>query len=158
MAVVLKKVKNFNAVRIISEIDGAVDHDNSNWDKYKEDPIANENVIKFKPNQVPTIFLCNFELKAKEAAKIKDSMMGAIDEDKNMSLNYGNWGYWVAKLTLKEIQNPPGEKDVLELKKDSKGYVSEETLNKLESLGIIKEIFLHYIKLTQTDELNNAKN
>jgi len=158
MAVKITDQRKVNAVRIISRSDGAIDEANSDWDLYNQDPIKNEGALKFLPKGQPTIFLCNFDISGKESALIKDAMIGGKDDDENTKMSIGKWGYLVTKITLKDIQNPEGEKDVIELKKDSKGYVSDDTMTKLEKIGIVTEILTHWVKLTQTGVKAEAKN
>ena len=157
MGISVKDVRRFNAVQIISKIDDAIDHEASDWEKYEDDPIGNMDALKFLPNKKPTIFLCNFELSAKDDAKIQDAMFGGIDEDKNPKPAFGNWALAVAKYTLKAIENPPETNDPILFKTDAKKAVSDETLNILQKAGIIQEIFNHYIKLTKTEVGQNAK-
>jgi len=158
MAVKLTDQRKLNAVRIISQADSAVDESASDWDLYKKDPIKNIDAIKFHPKTQPTIFLCNFEMSGKESALVKDSMIGGKDDDNNAKMAFGKGGYILTKMTLKDIQNPEGEKDVIELKKDSKGYVSDETMTKLEQIGITTEILIHWSNLTQAGVKAEAKN
>lgn len=158
MAIKTNERQRYNAVRLISRADSAVDQDMSDWDSYAANPVANEHVLRFKPGCQPTILLCNFEVSGKEAAAIKDAMMAGLDSDNNAKVSYGRWAYTVVKTVLKAIENPPGERDVIELKKDSKGYASDQTLTELERLGILTEIFTHYITLTQSDVRDHAKN
>ena len=159
MALILSQKKKFNCVRIISKQDSALDLAASDWDKYQENPIENEASLKFKEGQQPTIFICNFDLSGIDAAEIKDAMIKGIDEEsKQLKLAYGRWAYMVVKLTLKEIQNPTGIKDVIELKKDSHGHVDGYTMSMLEQFGMVQEIFSHFISLTHSDVKAEAKN
>lgn len=158
MAVILSEKRKFNCVRIISKVDSAVDANESDWDLYNEDPLKNEDALKFKPNSQPTIFVCNFEVTGKESAIIKDAMLAGMDSDNNAKVSYGKWAYTVVKTVLKSIENPAGERDVIEFKKDGRGYVADDTLTKLEKYGILTEIFTHWITLTQSDVRDNAKN
>lgn len=158
MGISLGKQKRFNCVRIISRIDDAVDHEASDWTRYDEDPIENEDALKFLADKHPTIFLCNFELDAKSNAKIQDAMFSGIDEDKNPRPALGAWSLAVAKYTLKSIENHPSVKDPIRFKADSRGLVSDETLDVLQKAGIISEIFSHYSKLSQSGVSKNVKN
>ena len=158
MAISVSNVKRLNAVRIISRIDDAIDNDASDWEKYDEDPIENESALKFLADKLPTIFICNFELDAKDNSRVQDSMFAGIDEDKNPRPAYGAWSLSVVKYSLKGIENPPGCKDPIRFKVDSKGNTSEETLNMLQKVGIISEVFNHYLKMTQTGVNKNLKN
>ena len=158
MAIVLSDVKKLSIVKIISKSDSALDLDRSDWEAYESDLIANEHKLVFKTDQEPTVFVCKFDLSGKEAAIAKDAMIGGVDEDKQVKLSYGKWAYTVVRMVLKEIKNPAGVSDTIELKKDSKGYVDEYTMSLLEQAGVVSEIFNHYVSLTQTDVKGEAKN
>jgi hypothetical protein len=114
---------------------------------------------KGKP-MVPTVFICNFDTTGREAAKIKNALISGVDDDKNAKITMGDWQYQVVRTCLKEIENPPGVDDVIKFKKDGRGYVLESTMDQLEKVGIIQEIFGHYTTLTKEDEAvrDNAKN
>jgi len=160
MAVKLSQKRNLSTVRIISKIDDAVDDNGTDWELYNEDPISNESAIKFKEGKKPTYFICNFDFTGKEAASTKDAMM-KIDEEKNPSVAYGRWAYKVAQIALKDIDNPSDvpEMDKLKVKKDGgTGYVMDSVMTDLERLGVVSEIFQHYLTLTQTPDRKNAKN
>ena len=159
MAIRKTKKRALNAVKIICLQDGAIDEEASDFDLYRKDPIGNADALKFLPNEKPTYFICNFEVSGKEMAIIKDSMTGGVDDEKNVKTNFGKWAYTVVKMTLKVIDNPPEVKDGIELKFDSKRYVSDATMTDLEQCGVLGEIFQHWITLTQTNEERaNAKN
>jgi hypothetical protein len=157
MAISINTIKRLNCVRLISRVDDAVDHDASDWEKYDEDPMNNENAIKFLADKQPTIFTCNFEVDAKTNAKIQDAMFAGIDDDKQPKPAYGGWALAVVKHTLKGIENPASTVDPIRLKVDNKGAVSEETLNFLQQCGIISEIFNHYLKLTSKENAQTSK-
>jgi hypothetical protein len=150
--------KKLNAVRFISKSDSALDLENCNYDEYMEDPNAKEATLKFLEGQAPTIFILNFELSGKEHAMLQDNMFGGVDEDKQPKITMGKWGYNAVKACLKDIQNPPNETQVIRLKKDSKGYVSDETMTELQKFGLVNELFNLYFSLTQTDIRSNSKN
>jgi len=158
MGISISRQKRLNCVRIISKVDDAVDHEASDWTKYDEDPIENEDALKMLPEKHPTIFICNFELDAKSNAKVQDAMFSGIDEDKNPRPALGAWSLAVAKHTLKAIENHPSTKDPIRFKADSRGLVSDETLDVLQNVGVISDIFNHYSKLSQTGVSKNVKN
>ena len=160
MAVKMSQKRNLSSVRLISKIDDAVDEEKSDWDEYSKDPITNESAIKFIEGKKPTYFVCNFDFSGKQSASVKDAMV-KIDEEKNPSVAYGRWGYKVAQIALKDIENPPDvpEMDKIRIKKDGgTGYVMESVMTDLERLGVVAEIFQHYLTLSQTPEKKNAKN
>ncbi len=154
------EVKSLKHVRIILKHDPALDHeamkDTEIWSEYVEDPLRNEGLLKFKEGKTPTVFICNFEVSGKEGAKIKNNTIGGADEDKNPTISYGSWGYAVVRIVLKEIENP----GLIKFKKDSRGYVDEFTMSKLEQFKCIDPIFDMYIGLTKQDKdvADNAKN
>lgn len=149
--------RKLNCVRIICPFDPAVDKEamegSDILEQYEDDPIKNEGLLKFKPGQAPTVFICNFDLKGSESAYIKDSM-SKMDRDKQPALAYGSWEYTTVRVVLKEIENP----GKLKFKKDSKGYVDEFTMGQLEKFGIVSHIFGVYNKLTKPEMRANAKN
>jgi len=150
--------KKLNAIRFISKSDSALDLENCNYDEYAEDPNVKESELKFIEGQMPTIFVLNFELSGKEHAMLQDNMFAGVDEEKQPRLTMGKWAYNVVKSCLKDIQNPPNETQVIRLKKDSKGYVSDETMTELQRFGVMTEIFNLYFSLTQTDVKAHSKN
>ena len=158
MAFEVKDVKNLAAVRVICPHDPALDKeamaDTDILELYEEDPIRNESLLKFKEGMLPSIFVCNMKLSGKESARIKDSMAGGQDDDKNMKISYGSWEYAVVKTILKDIQNPGS----IKFKKDSKGYVAESTMSELEQFGIVQHLFVVYMKLSNPEVKDSAKN
>lgn len=160
MAFTTTNARPLNAVRIVSRADDAVDHEASDWDEYMDDAIKNAASLKMKPGKSATYFLCNFQLTGKESARIKDAMIKGVDRDSNeMNMSYGRWAYTVAKLTLKDIQNPPNVDGIIEYKKDGTGYVLDSVLDVLESAGVVQEIFNHWVALTQNkDTIGHEKN
>lgn len=153
------------AVRIISRTDDALDWDNPDmdFDKYLEDAVKNESCLKFKEGAEPTVFLCNFDFNGHESATIKNFMLGSQDKFSGESkggqkMTMGSWAYMVAKYALKEIQNPADlpEADRLVLKKESGKYADDQTIGGLARIGIVDEIFVHYLNLTQKDQTKGA--
>lgn len=155
------QVKSLKHVRIICKHDPAIDqeylNDNPNiWDEYVEDPIKKEGTLRFLEGKSPTVFICNFELSAKEASRVEDSQIGGLDDDKKPKVAMGSWKYQVVRLVLKDIENP----GVIKFKKDSQGYVDAFTLTQLEQFKILDTIWGSYLLLTKdaTDLKANAKN
>jgi len=163
MAIRISAVK-YNACRIVSREDDSLDFDNEemDFDLYVKDCIKNEGALRFKEGQKPTIFLCNFDFSGKEATAIKNYMAGSGDEfgsKQDTKVTMGSWAYKVVQMGLREIENPAGTKDGLELKKDGKGggkYVSEATMTQLIQMGIVDELFVHYLALTKADKVREA--
>lgn len=159
MAFVKNDRKKLNHIRVICAHDPAVDMEatgEENWEKYREDPVKNEGLIKFHESQEPTIFVCNYELSAKEDAVIQDASIKSIDDEKRPQLAFGNWQLTVVKIVLKDIINPKGVKGI-EMKKDSRGYASDQTLNELKAFGILGEIFSSYVTVTSDKQKIKAE-
>jgi len=156
----MTQVRKLNAIRLISRKDSAVDEEASDWDLYDEDPQKNAKCIVMNKGQEPTVFICNFDTTGKEGAKIKNALISGVDDDKQAKITMGDWQYTVIRICLKGIENPPGVPDTIDFKKDGNGYVSERTMDQLERVGIIAELFGHYTTLTKDDEDTraNAKN
>ena len=158
MAVRKGAKRNLKNLEIISEQDDAVDMDQSDWDQYKE--TCDTKYLVFKPNTEPTIFLCDFELKGKEAENVKNAMLKGVDEDGNPSLAIGSYSHRIVKYTLKDIKNPGdlSAEDRIEYKKESGQYAHADTIAELETLGIVTEIFNFYTRLVLAGARANAKN
>jgi hypothetical protein len=158
MAIMLQNDRPLNAVQIIARIDDAVDNSASDWEKYDEtlDP---QHLVMLAGKE-PTIFLCNFEVSAKDRASINNSIMQGVDEEGKPKVGLGSWQLSVARIVLKDIQNPASVPDAQKLvfTKDGRGYTDDRTLNKLSRLGIIVEIFNHFVKHTEKDYRKEAKN
>jgi hypothetical protein len=156
---ILDEDRKLNAVRFISKIDSAVDPDLSDRKLYEEDIIKNADKLVMKKGQEPTIFLLNFDLTAKEDALIKDAQIKGIDDDKNAIMALGKWAYTVARVCLKDIQNPPGVKGI-EFKKEGRGFPDDRTLDKISKYGIVEEIWHQYLSLTshKAEVKKEAKN
>lgn len=138
-----------NAVRIIASADDAVDRSASDWEAYKE--TRDESKLVLLPGKAPTIFICNFEAGIKEAKLIDNAMMATKGDDDKPSLAYGSWAQMVAKVTLKEIQNPEymPEAKRLVMRKDGAGYVHDDLLGKLQRAGVVNDIFNAYMTSQQ---------
>lgn len=152
MAVKKQPKKNLSVVEIISEQDDAVDNEaeGTDWEAYRETLDPSKLVIKGSP----TVFVCNFDLSAKQAEGIRNSMAGSG------GITLGSWSQRVVRSTLKEIRNPPEipAVDQLILKKNSDGTVHDDTITELERAGIVQEIFNHYMRLVGVGGRANAKN
>ena len=158
MALKKQNKRPINAIEVISKDDGAVDLEQSNWEEYAK--TGDRSHLVFVEGEQPTIFLCNFKLKGKEARSIKNNMIGGKDDDGNPKISLGDWSYRVVKQTLKDIINPadsnPMESFVF--KKDADGYVHDDLLAELDSLGMVDAIFGMYTSLTSGGARDNAKN
>lgn len=159
MAITTTDIRNLSAVRLFSRKDDAIEKE-TDWDKYAEDPIANEGEIKIVAGKQATVFIFNFDWDAKTEAKLQDKAHGGFDEDKNSKTNIGSYAYNVVRLALKGIENPPGVKDVIVYKQDSGKYASKETMDKLYRAGLIGELFSYWLllKAEGKDEEAEIKN
>lgn len=158
MAIKFQRKASINAVEVISENDDAIDQEKSDFKAYRE--TGDTSKLAFLPGKQPTIFLCNFALKGKEAAAIKNAMVDGKDEDGDPKLAIGTWSFRVARFTLKDIKNPadlPADEQ-LQFKKDEAGYCHDEVLAQLDQYGIINEIFAMYSSLVLGGAKANAKN
>jgi hypothetical protein len=158
MAIRFEQKQKLNALELVSVNDDAIDADNSDIAAYKE--TGDINKLKFLADKQPTIFLMNFELKGREAMLIKNAMLEGKDEGGNPQLAFGSWTFRIIKYTLKDIKNPadlPEDCSVV-FKKDERGYVHDSILNKLDSLGILDELFGFYSRLALSAVKSNAKN
>lgn len=157
MAVTLKNLRPLNAVIVYSQCDDAIDHEASDWERYREDVIKNADALVFLADKVPTKFICNFEFNGKSDAAVKDSMMSGVDRDNNVKMSMGTWQYEVVRRSLKVIENPPGAADVIKLKLESGLYVDKNTMTSLTRAGVSAEIFDAYLKLKEGDDEEKAE-
>lgn len=158
MAFKKSEIKKMNCFRMISRHDPAVDRDASDFKLYDKDPIKNASAIVLKPDESATIFILNFSVKGHERAAIDDAMLSAQGGDGGYVPSYGNWPYTVAKFTLKGIENPPAEKDGIIFKKDGRGYVMDDVIAELQQVGVLYEIFLHWLEYIKATPRGKEKN
>jgi len=151
MALVASERK-LNAIRYVCRKDDAVDLEASDRELYDEDPVKNADALVMKKGKEPTYFILNFEINGREDAMIKDARLKGVDEDKNPIMAMGKWAYTVTKICLKDIQNPPGVKALVEYKKDGKGYVVDNVLDKIAPYGVIDEIWQLFLSLREVKE------
>ena len=158
MAIMNTVERALNAVQIISRIDDAIDHAASDWAAY--DATLDAAHLKLVQGKQPTIFVCNFDLTAKDRAAINDAMLAGTDDDGKPKVGLGSWQLAVTRLVLKDIQNPDyvPEASRIAFKMDGNRHADPRTLNQLSRLGIIQEIFNHFIQVTEKDHRREAKN
>jgi len=152
MAIRIDKKISWNAVRLISENDDALDKGENEddwketvWAKYKK--TLNPDDLTFVPDCQPTIFLCNFELKAHDTAAIKDAMLKGGNQ-----VAFGSWSQAVAKHVLKDIINPeyvPMDERIA-FRKDGMGLAHDEVIGFLDRVGVVTEIFTAYNEKTSS--------
>ena len=157
MAIRTQARARLNAVEMIAKIDDAID-DGADYDAYVK---ANDrNLLKFKPGLQPTVFLLNLEFSGKEAEAVKNAIVSGKDEDGSPKVALGSWSFKVAKLSLKDIINPP---DVpleaqMKMKKDDRGFAHDDLLGELDRLGIVQDIFSFYTTHVMSPARSAAKN
>jgi len=159
MAIKLDQFKKFNCVEIISQSDDAVDTEESDFDEYQA--TGDQKHLVFVDGKQPTKFICNFEMKGKQAARIKNAMVGGHDEEtKRPKVTIGDWSFKVVKYVLKDIQNPEGleEGQAIKFRKDKDGYVHDEVLVILDRIGVVSEIFTMYSNLVGSGARDHTKN
>jgi len=150
--------KRFNSIRYISRIDSAIDKEASDREAYEKDPMGNADKLVLKDGQEPTIFVLNFELNSKAHELIKNSRSKRASSD-GVELTMGSWSQNVCRVVLKDIINPPGVEGI-KFKKDGRGYVADSTLDILERLNIVDEIWTLYLGMTNEtqEEQEHAPN
>lgn len=151
---------NLACVPVILEQDDALDldHPECNYKQYQT--TGDEKHLRYLADKEPTKFICNFQFNAKESAIAKNSMMGTKDDEGNPSIALGSWQFKVARIALKDIQNPsylPEDQSFKMVKYE--GYVDEKLLNELSSYGVVDAIFTMYSNLVLNNAVRkNAKN
>ena len=150
--------KALNAVEVISREDDSLDLEKSDWEGYASSGDVSK--LAFVADKQPTIFLCNFELKGKQAESIKNNMLSGKDEDGNPRVALGSWSFKVVKIVLKDIKNPEylAPTEIIMMKRDKDGLVHDDLLGELDGMGVINEIFAMYSSLTNLGGKANAKN
>lgn len=159
MALKIQSTKILNSVQVISRQDDAIDHEASDWEAYEE--TLDPEHLKLIPGKEPTIFLCNFELTAKERASINDALITGVDGEGKPKVGLGTWQLTVAKVVLRDILNPAsvpeGERIVMK-KVGGTNYADDRTLNMLSKLGVVQEIHAHFTRHTEGGTRQAAKN
>lgn len=152
--------KNLKGIKIILKIDDALDHDHEemDWDEYTE--TLDENKLAFLANKSPTRFICNFELKEKDARAIKNYLMSGKDMHNKPTFAFGDWSAEVTRRCLTDIDQPEdlGPMDRINLEFDRDKGLNKKTMGILQRIGAVDEIFGQYGRLTSNDERKEAKN
>jgi hypothetical protein len=147
----LRKVKssiNLSCVPVILENDDAIDHDNEECDYQMYVKTGDISHLRYVSDKEPTKFICNFSFSGKEAAMVKNSMIGSKDEEGKPSVSLGSWQFRIARLSLKDIQNPAYlPEDECFVMKNYDGYADEKLLAVLNNYGVIDAIFSLYSSL-----------
>lgn len=158
MAIKFEKSRPLNAVEVVSELDDSIDMEASDWEGYKA--TGDMAKLKFVAGKQPTIFLCNFDLKGKEGAQIKNAMIDGQDDEGKPKIALGSWSFKVAKYVLKDIKNPadvPAGSQLV-FKKDQHGYAHDDVIAELDKVGIVNELFAMYSTLVLGGARAHAKN
>lgn len=155
-----QRKKDLTKVKIIAKIDDSIDWDSedTDWEAYSD--TLNESNLAFKPNCQPTRFVCNFELKEKDARAIKNYLLTGKDTEGRPTFAFGDWSSEVARRCLKAIEEPEGMSpmDKIPFETDRDGYLNKKTMGILQRVGVIEEIFAQYGRLTSNDERKETKN
>ena len=154
------KKKNLKDIKIILRIDDSLDHDHDDmdWDEYTDS--LDEDKLVFLDNKAPTRFICNFELKEKDARMIKNYLMSGKDMHNKPTFAFGDWSSEVTKRCLKDIDQPDdlGPMDRINLEFDKDKCLNKKTMGILQRIGAVDEIFGQYGRLTSTDDRKETKN
>jgi hypothetical protein len=152
MAFKINQIKKLNQVYIICQGDDAIDWEASDVEAYRES-LDEKHLVAIQGKE-PTRFLCNFEIDAKTASLIEDSMIAGMDKSGNIKPGLGNYNLTIVKYVLKDIKNPDYLKpeEMLTFKRHGDGSVSDETLNQLARIGVMSEIAGIFIGLTKSQK------
>lgn len=157
MAVRNVKKSNLAAVEFVSSNDDALDLEASKYEDFLKTGKLEH--LVYLPGRVPTVFVCNFALKAREASELKDAIMAGRDAKGRPTVALGHWAFQTVKMTLKDIKNPPeaGDEGFI-FRKDKAGLADDELIGELNAAGIADEIFAFYNELVGGGVKDNAKN
>lgn len=156
----LKKKKKLGIVDYIHPSDEAIDlaidpetgKPVSDVDKYKETYDKGHLVIK--EDQVPTIFKINMSPDYKTQVRIKNASIGGGMGE--MGFQVGSHASAVVRAVLVEVLNPdnlPLNEKII-LKKDRKtGLLTDETMEELEEIGLVDDLYGFYISNKGNEEL-----
>lgn len=160
MAIRLQNRKDMSRIEFIAEADEAIDHKDSECSYEEYLKTGDESKLRFKPDLQPTRFILNFELKGKDAERVKNAAMSGKDLDGKTALSIGTLMFTLAKLSIKSIQYAPDEplETQIILKKDDRGNVHDDTLALLDRYGILDGIWSLYGNLVLTPSKAASKN
>ena len=148
-----KPLTHLKAVLVVLKEDDAIDleHEDCDYEEYQK--TGDLNKLVFVEGKEPTRFVCNFNFNAKQAASVKNSMIAGKDDEGKPTISLGSWQYKIARMALKDIQNPSYLSDEECFKyKELHGYVDDKLLVELDSVGVVDQIFSMYSALV----LDNA--
>lgn len=158
----IKRRAKSGIVDFIHPSDEAIDTDEhegeprSNLEKYRETWEFDRYCV-LRENSAPTIFKVNFAIPYKKQIAIKNASIGGFGKDEETGFKLGNHSFQVVRSILVDIVNPatmPEEEKVV-FKRDNRGLVSEETMQELEELGILDDLYSFY--LANKSDHNNLK-
>lgn len=155
MAVRNIQKRSLTAVAFVANCDDQLGED-ADYQAYLKD--LDETHLKLQGE--PSRFLLNLEFKSKEGERVKNAMLGGKDEDGEPKVAYGSWSFLVAKIVLKDIQNPPDVplEHAFVMRKDDKGNVHDDLLARLDRHGIVQDIFNLYTHWVLAPARAKAKN
>lgn len=152
MALTMDAPRDLSSVPLICRRDDAIDVSDEEYEEYLAAG-ADETKLKFAEGKEPTRFLLDLDLKGKDAAKIKNSMIGGRDDEGKPKMALGDWQFAVVKRVLKGIQNPasvPLEK-AIQFKKDAQGLAADDLVARLDRFGVVNNVFSLYSTLILND-------
>lgn len=137
---------HYNDDAINTDIDESTGLPISDIEKYKEDFDFEKHCV-LHAGKTPTIFKINFGITSKKMRAIKNSTFGGGGKDEDFGYKHGNYSFQVVRSVLSDIVNSPDvtvEQHFL-FKRDSKTLlVSDETMEELENVGLVDDIFSFY--------------
>lgn len=140
----IKRRAKIGVVNFVHPSDDAIDKSLSDIDKYKE-TWDDQNLV-MQEGAIPTVFKVNFSLNWKKQTAVKNASFGQGEEGAKFML--GNHSAQLVRSVLVGIEQPDtiprGEQ--LPFKTDKNGLVDEETMQELEDLGIVDDIYSFYLK------------
>lgn len=162
----LKKKKLLGVVDFIHPDDGAI---NTDLDESTGKPFSDlakyretwdfEKYCVLREDVKPTIFKLNFAVSYRKAQAIKNATLGGDGKKEEFGFKLGNHQYQVVRSVLIDIVNPEGTapEDCFKFKRTGDNLVAEETMEELESVGVIEDIYSFYLTTKEDPELVKKK-
>lgn len=122
-----------DSIEVICSKDEAVGCDADGFQEYLK--TLDESFLKLDPMLSPTRFVLKKILSYEEQKRVKNGQLGFKDGDMHIKL-----GYMVedVRYRLTDIKGPGKG---LEFKKDADGYAANALIAKLDSYGVVKELY-----------------
>lgn len=159
MAIRKNAKRDLSRLELVAESDDAIDVEKSDYDAYIEAGLDEKHLV-FKEGAQPTRWILNFQLKGKEAERIKNASLSGKDAEGKPGLAFGSLSFAVTRLCLKEIVNPtdlPVEEAIV-MRKDAAGYVHDDLIGVLDRAGVVQSIWSAYASLVLSPVKAEAKN